>query len=146
MGDRRSIEVLVASKPEIIGHNIETVRRLTDKIRSRSDYDRSLDFLSIAKVIRSEAITKSSIMLGLGEHWNEILEAMDDLRTHNVDMLNIGQYLQPSRTNAPVERYWTPGEFRRLQNEAIKRGFVHCESGPLVRSSYHAGEQYESIT
>jgi lipoyl synthase len=146
MGDRRSIEVLVASEPEIIGHNIETVRRLTGKIRSRSDYDRSLDFLSIAKIIRSKAITKSSIILGLGEHWNEILEAMDDLRTHNVDMLNIGQYLQPSRTNAPVERYWTPEEFQRLQNEAIKRGFVHCESGPLVRSSYHAGEQYEAIT
>ena len=145
MGRYESIETVVLSKPEIVGHNIETVRRLNTRIRSRSDYDRSLEFLSISKSIDPERITKSSMMLGLGESRDEILESMDDLRRHDVDMINVGQYLQPSRANAPVERYWTPEEFDSLRIEALARGFIHCESGPLVRSSYHAGEQYDAL-
>ncbi len=90
-------------------------------------------------------MTKSSLMLGLGEEFDEILEAMDDLRGRHVDILNLGQYLQPGRTNAPVEKYWTPEEFLQLKEEALARGFLHCESGPMVRSSYHAGAQLNEI-
>ncbi|MAG14099.1 MAG: lipoyl synthase [Spirochaetales bacterium] len=143
--DRVSIDILVQSKPEILGHNIETVRRLTPKVRSRSEYDRSLAFLRIVKEIDEQRITKSSIMLGLGENNEEVLESMDDLRRLGVDMLNIGQYLQPSRTNMPVEKYWHPDEFAELRRQALDRGFTYCESGPLVRSSYHAGEQFEAM-
>ena len=85
-------------------------------------------------------------MLGLGEERDEILEAMDDLRSNRVDILNIGQYLQPSRTNIPVEKYWHPDEFADLREQALAKGFVHCESGPLVRSSYHAGDQFNAIS
>ena len=145
MGKDASIRVLVESKPEIVGHNIETVRRLTPMIRSRSEYERSLLFLSTAKKMDRDRITKSSMMLGLGETRDELLEAMDDLREHEVDMLNLGQYLQPSRTNIPVTRYWHPDEFADLREQALQRGFIHCESGPLVRSSYHAGEQFDAL-
>lgn len=145
MGKESSISVLVESRPEIVGHNIETVRRLTQAVRSRSEYERSLAFLKLVKKIDGSRITKSSMMLGLGETEDEVLAAMDDLRGADVDMLNIGQYLQPSRENAEVEKYWHPEEFARLREEALKRGFVHCESGPLVRSSYHAGEQFGAL-
>jgi lipoyl synthase len=144
-GKESSITILVESRPEIIGHNIETVRRLTPVVRSRSDYDRSLAFLKSVKSIDSGRITKSSIMLGLGEAKEEVLGAMDDLRSAAVDMLNIGQYLQPSRENAAVIKYWHPDEFAELKEEALTRGFIHCESGPLVRSSYHAGEQFSDL-
>lgn len=145
MGKRNSIELIVASGPDITGHNIETVRRLTPGVRSRSVYERSLRFLETVKEINAGAITKSGMMLGLGETKLEILEAMDDLRAARVDMINIGQYLQPSKINLPVHRYWTPEEFSELKEEAVKRGFIHCESGPLVRSSYHADEQIAQI-
>jgi lipoic acid synthetase len=145
MGREPSIRTLLASKPDIVGHNIETVRRLTPRIRSRSDYERSLTFLRIAKELDPDTVTKSSMMLGLGETADEVREAMDDLRKNDVDVLNIGQYLQPSKTNVPVTRYWHPDEFATLREAAIQKGFIHCESGPLVRSSYHAGEQYESF-
>lgn len=140
-----SVGILVDSRPEILGHNIETIRRLTPKVRSRSEYDRSLDFLRIVKDLDGQRVTKSSIMLGLGESKEEVIEAMDDLRQNDVNMLNIGQYLQPSRTNIPVQRYWHPDEFAELRERALERGFIHCESGPLVRSSYHAGEQYDAV-
>ena len=142
MGKKSSIVTLVESEPEIVGHNIETVRRLTSEIRSRSVYDRSLEFLKTAKGLAPGRMTKSSMMLGLGETRDEVLQAMDDLRAASVDILNIGQYLQPSRENAPVTRYWHPDEFQDLKEQATSRGFIHCESGPLVRSSYHAGEQF----
>lgn len=144
MGQHNSIKTAVESKPDITSHNIETVRRLTPRIRSRSDYDRSLSFLKLTKEIDPRMITKSSIMLGLGESREEVLEVMDDLREIGVDMINIGQYLQPTRKNAPVQKYWRPDEFADLKETALKKGFIHCESGPLVRSSYHAGEQFES--
>lgn len=144
-GRRESIRTLVKSAPDIIGHNIETVRRLTPHIRSRSTYERSLGFLETAKDMNPDCVTKTSIMVGLGETRDEVIESMDDLRRAGVDMLNIGQYLQPSRDNEPVSRYWKPEEFAELRDRALERGFIHCESGPLVRSSYHAGDQFEAI-
>ena len=142
MGSAENIRIVSESRPDIMSHNLETVRRLTPIIRSRSDYDRSLLFLRLAKEIDPGSTTKSSIMLGLGEEMSELLEAMDDLLANGVDILNIGQYLQPSRTNAPVKKYWTPEEFAELKEIAMKKGFRYCESGPLVRSSYHAGSQF----
>ena len=141
MGNEKAIATVVESKPEINSHNLETVSRLTPLVRSRSSYFRSLEYLRKVKSLDGTTTTKSSLMLGLGEEKEEILAAMDDLRRVNVDILNLGQYLQPSRTHAPVRRYWTPEEFFQLQQEAYRRGFTHCASGPLVRSSYHAADQ-----
>ncbi len=143
MGDRESIRIACESKPEIMSHNIETVRRITPQVRSRSTYERSLEFLRIAKELDPGSVTKSSIMLGLGETKDEVLEAMDDLLANGVSVMNIGQYLQPSRNHLPVQRYWLPEEFAELKEIALGKGFRHCESGALVRSSYHAGAQYE---
>ncbi|MFW5814321.1 MAG: lipoyl synthase [Spirochaetota bacterium] len=144
MGDPDSIRIACESRPEIMSHNLETVRRLTPHVRSRSTYDRSLEFLRLAKEIDPDSVTKSSLMLGLGETRDEVLEAMDDLLANNVSLLNLGQYLQPTRTHLPVKKYWTPDEFAELRDRALEKGFSHCEAGPLVRSSYHAGEQYET--
>jgi lipoyl synthase len=144
MGDYESIRVVCESKPEIMSHNMETVERLTPSVRSRSTYERSLSFLRLAKEIDPESITKSSLMLGLGETREEILSTMDDLLENHVSLLNLGQYLQPTRTHLPVQKYWTPEEFDELHERALERGFTHCSAGPLVRSSYHAGEQYET--
>ena len=144
MGREESIRILAASKPDILSHNVETVRRLTPFIRSRSTYERSLEFLRLSKQIDPAAVTKSSIMLGLGETKEEVIEVMDDLLAVGVTMMNIGQYLQPSRNHIPVERYWEPAEFDELKGIAQSKGFDLCEAGPLVRSSYHAGEQYEA--
>ncbi len=143
MGSREAISTVVEAHPDIISHNVETVRRLTPRVRSRSSYDRSLEFLRIAHELDPAAVVKSSLMLGLGETRDEILQTFDDLRAVDTDIVNLGQYLQPTRTNIPVQRYWTPEEFADLREEALKRGFLHCESGPMVRSSYHAGEQYD---
>ncbi len=145
MGARDAIAAVVESSPDIVSHNVETVRRLTPRVRSRSTYDRSLLFLRTARELDPKAVTKSSLMLGLGETRDEILSTLDDLRAEDVDIVNLGQYLQPTRNNIPVQRYWTPEEFASLREAALERGFLHCEAGPLVRSSYHAGEQYESF-
>jgi lipoyl synthase len=145
MGSRDAIAAVVESAPEIVSHNVETVRRLTPRVRSRSEYERSLAFLRIARELDPRGMTKSSIMLGLGETRDEVLETLDDLRGAGVDIVNIGQYLQPTRNNIPVQRYWTPEEFAGLKEEAMARGFLYCESGPLVRSSYHAGEQLAGV-
>ncbi|HUJ77221.1 MAG TPA: lipoyl synthase [bacterium] len=145
MGSRDAISAVVESHPDIVSHNLETVRRLTARVRSRSSYDRSLGFLRTSRELDHSAVVKSSLMLGLGETRDEILQTFDDLRAADTDIVNLGQYLQPTRTNIPVQRYWTPEEFADLRDEALKRGFLHCESGPMVRSSYHAGEQYDSF-
>jgi lipoic acid synthetase len=145
MGSPDAIEAVVRSAPDIISHNVETVRRLTPLVRSRSRYERSLDFLRIARRLDPRGIVKSSIMLGLGETKDEVLETLDDLRAAGADVVNIGQYLQPTRNNIPVQRYWTPQEFAELKEAAAQKGFPYCESGPLVRSSYHAGEQYSGL-
>jgi len=145
MGSREAIRAVVESGADIVSHNLETVRRLTPLVRSRSSYDRSLEFLRVAKDSDPSGVTKSSIMLGLGETPEEVVSALDDLRAARVDMVNIGQYLQPTRNNLPVDRYWHPDEFARLKEVAMGKGFLYCEAGPLVRSSYHAGEQYEGF-
>ncbi|MFP4509303.1 MAG: lipoyl synthase [Spirochaetaceae bacterium] len=144
MGDYDSIRTACDSRPEVMSHNIETVRRLTPTVRSRSTYERSLYFLRTVKEIDPETTTKSSIMLGLGETADELKEAMDDLLSNHVSILNLGQYLQPTRNHLPVRRYWTPEEFEELREIALSKGFDHCHAGPLVRSSYQAGEQYRN--
>ncbi len=142
-GRRESVVALAAVAPEVYGHNIETVRRMTALIRSAADYERSLMVLRWARENAPNAATKSAMMVGLGETWQEVLETMDDLRQVGVDLLVIGQYLRPTRLQVPVQRYWTPDEFARLREEALGRGFVACEAGPWVRSSYRADGMYE---
>lgn len=140
-GDYESLHMLMEAKPDIFNHNIETVERLTPRVRSKATYERSLQLLKRVKEISPETPTKSSIMVGLGETKEELLQAMDDLRAHDVDIMTIGQYLQPTKNHLPVERYLHPDEFAELKEIALQKGFKHCESGPLVRSSYHADEQ-----
>lgn len=140
-GDYESLHTLMDSKPDIFNHNIETVRRLTPSVRSKATYDRSLQLLKRVKEIAPNTPTKSSIMVGLGETKEELIQAMDDLRAHDVDIVTIGQYLQPTRKHLKVERYYHPDEFDELTKIAMSKGFSHCEAGPLVRSSYHADEQ-----
>ncbi|GGK21912.1 lipoyl synthase [Caldalkalibacillus thermarum] len=144
MGSDEALKIVMDAKPDILNHNIETVRRLSDRVRARAKYDRSLRLLKRAKEMQPSIPTKSSIMIGLGETYEEILEAMDDLRAHDVDILTIGQYLQPTKNHLKVVKYWHPDDFARLREEGYKRGFKHVESGPLVRSSYHAHEQVQS--
>ena len=136
-----NLKTLMDTKPDILNHNIETVRRLSDRVRARAKYERSLEFLQRAKDMQPEIPTKSSLMIGLGETKEEILKTMDDLRAHNVDIMTIGQYLQPSKAHLPVDKYYSPQEFAELKEIAMTKGFSHCEAGPLVRSSYHADEQ-----
>ncbi|OZU87334.1 lipoyl synthase [Virgibacillus indicus] len=140
-GDYKSLHTLMDSSPDIFNHNIETVRRLTKRVRARAMYDRSLQLLQRVKEIAPLTPTKSSIMVGLGETKDEIIQAMDDLLAHDVDIMTIGQYLQPTKKHLFVERYYHPDEFVELKEIALAKGFRHCESGPLVRSSYHADEQ-----
>ncbi|MFC7394437.1 lipoyl synthase [Scopulibacillus cellulosilyticus] len=140
-GDYESLHTLMDAKPDIFNHNIETVRRLTKKVRARATYDRSLELLKRVKEISPNTPTKSSIMVGLGEEKEEIIQAMDDLLAHNVDIMTIGQYLQPTKKHLDVVRYYHPDEFAELKEIALSKGFRHCEAGPLVRSSYHADEQ-----
>ncbi|GEL09199.1 lipoyl synthase [Salisediminibacterium halotolerans] len=139
--DDASIHKLMCGEPDIFNHNIETVERLTPRVRSIATYERSLYLLNRVKELYPETPTKSSIMVGLGETKEELYTAMDDLRAHNVDILTIGQYLQPTKQHLQVERYYDPKEFAELKDIAMEKGFSHCESGPLVRSSYHADEQ-----
>lgn len=143
MGNWDALRVVMDAGPDILNHNIETVRRLSDKVRSKAKYDRTLELLARAKAFRPDIRTKSSIMVGVGETMDEIVETMDDLRRSDVDILTIGQYLQPTKQHLLVERFYTPTEFLRLRGEGLKRGFAHVESGPLVRSSYHAHEQVQ---
>lgn len=140
-GDYESLHMLMDAKPDIFNHNIETVARLTPSVRSKATYERSLQLLKRVKEISPDTPTKSSIMVGLGETKEELLQAMDDLLAHHVDIMTIGQYLQPTKIHLPVERYVHPDEFAEFKEIALQKGFKHCESGPLVRSSYHADEQ-----
>lgn len=140
-GEYDNLKTLMDTRPDILNHNIETVKRLSKKVRARATYERSLEFLQRAKQMNSTIPTKSSIMIGLGETKEEIMETMDDLRANDVDIMTIGQYLQPTKRHLKVEKYWSPEEFEELKNIAMSKGFSHCEAGPLVRSSYHADEQ-----
>ena len=143
-GVYENIKILMDAKPDILNHNIETVERLSPKVRARAKYDRSLEFLRRAKELQPNIPTKSSLMVGLGETKEEIMATMDDLRANHVDIMTIGQYLQPTKKHLPVEKYYHPDEFLELKEIAMEKGFSHCESGPLVRSSYHADEQVNS--
>jgi lipoic acid synthetase len=143
-GDQESLHTVLDAKPHVLNHNVETVERLSDRVRAKAKYRRSLELLARSKAYQPKIPTKSSIMVGVGEHWEEILQTMDDLRAVGCDILTIGQYLQPSRQHLAVEKYYTPEEFALLKEEGLKRGFSHVESGPLVRSSYHAREQKEA--
>lgn len=144
MGNWDALQIVMDANPDILNHNIETVRRMSDRVRAKAKYERSLELLKRAKEMKPKIPTKSSIMLGVGEQWDEILQAMDDLRAVECNILTLGQYLQPTPKHLPIERYVHPDEFAQLKQEGLKRGFRHVESGPLVRSSYHAHEQTDS--
>lgn len=143
-GKEENLKTLMDARPNILNHNIETVRRLTPRVRARATYERSLEFLRRAKEMQPKIPTKSSLMIGLGETKEEILEVMDDLRAVDVDIMTIGQYLQPTKSHLKIVKYWSPEEFQELKEIALSKGFKHCESGPLVRSSYHADEQVDA--
>lgn len=144
LGNWDALKVVMDAKPDILNHNIETVERLSDRVRSKAKYNRTLELLAKSKEFQPKVPTKSSIMIGVGETTEEIIATMDDLRRVDVDILTIGQYLQPSPKHLPVKKFYHPDEFAQLKEEGLKRGFKHVESGPLVRSSYHAHEQVES--
>lgn len=135
-GDPGALRTVVTARPEILGHNMETVLRLYNRVRPGADYARSLRLLRDSKEMEPSLTTKSGIMVGLGEKMEEILEVMADLRWAGCDILTIGQYLSPSKTHLPVARYYEPEEFRILGDLGRKAGFRRVESGPLVRSSY----------
>ena len=136
-----ALDVLAATPPDVLNHNLETVPRLYREVRPGADYAHSLELLRAFKTRRPECLTKSGLMVGLGETDDEIVDVLRDLRRHNVEMLTIGQYLQPRVGNLPVRRYVPPAMFQALEDTARRMGFAHVASGPLVRSSYHADRQ-----
>ena len=143
-GDIDSLRMIIQSGPRVLNHNIETIRRLTARVRDpRASYEQSLSLLKKCKQITCEIYTKSSIMLGLGESENETIEAMRDLRSVGVDILTMGQYLQPTARHLPVCEYIQPEIFEKLREIAKSMGFIYVASGPLVRSSYRAGDFFE---
>ena len=135
-GKWENLQNIIDIRPEIVSHNLETVRRLTKQVRVQAQYDRSLEVLSRLK--KAGLKTKSGIMLGLGETEEEVLEAMDDLRKAGCDILTLGQYLQPTKQHLPVVEFIHPDQFSKYQKVGLEKGFRYVESGPLVRSSYHA--------
>ena len=136
-----ALSILADTPPDVFNHNLETVPRLYKKARPGADYEWSLDLLARYKSVQPDVQTKSGLMLGLGETFEEVVEVMKDCRRHSVDMLTLGQYLQPSRDHLPVDRYVHPDEFEALAEEARALGFKRVASGPLVRSSYQADQQ-----
>jgi lipoic acid synthetase len=143
LGNLEALEAILNTGPDILGHNLETVPRLYAQARQGADFDRSLQLLREAQQRAPQIPTKSGLMLGLGETCDEIIEVLHQLRASEVSFLTLGQYLAPSRRHHPVQRYVPPAEFKTLRQDALKLGFVHVESGPLVRSSYHAEQQFE---
>jgi lipoic acid synthetase len=143
-GNEEAIRTVVEARPEILNHNTESVPRLYRAVRSGARYDRTLRLLEYAKKLNSTITTKSGVMVGLGEEMEELLDVYRDLASVGTDVLTIGQYLRPSKDHLPMARYYTPDEFAFMKQEALKMGFRHVESGPLVRSSYHAHEQASS--
>jgi len=139
-GSHEAVEIVMDARPEVLNHNTETVPRLYRQVRLGARFERSLDVLAHAKSVSPETPTKSGLMLGLGETIAEVLQVMRDLRAHHVDILTLGQYLRPSPKHLPIVRYVTPEEFADLRTAGYEMGFGHVESGPLVRSSYHADQ------
>ncbi|QOW21864.1 lipoyl synthase [Novilysobacter avium] len=134
----RALEILAANPPDVFNHNLETVPELYRNVRPGADYQWSLTLLQKFKAQHPDVVTKSGIMLGLGEEREQVEQTLRDLRAHDVDMITIGQYLQPSAHHHPVMRYWTPEEYKHFETFGLALGFTHVASGPLVRSSYHA--------
>jgi lipoic acid synthetase len=143
-GNEEAIRLVVEARPEILDHNTESVPRLYRAVRSGARYERTLRLLQLAKEIDPKTVTKSGVMVGLGEEMDELLAVYRDLASVGVNVLTIGQYLRPSKDHLPIARYYTPDEFAFMKREALAMGFRHVESGPLVRSSYHAHEQADS--
>jgi len=142
-GIEANLRIVVEAKPDILNHNLETVSRLYRIARPGGRYDRALELLRRTRAMDPTLLTKSGLMVGLGEQWDELLSAIRDLRSVGTDILTLGQYLRPSPTHLPVARFYTPDEFGHLKEFAEALGFRHVESGPLVRSSYHAWQQAE---
>ena len=145
-GSIEALKIVMDARPEILNHNVETVPRLFRKVQPQDRYEWAEATLSNAKKLDPEVLTKSGIMLGLGESIDEVKETMQDLRAWDVDILTIGQYLQPSKTHLPIERYYHPAEFQELKDFGTDIGFRWVESGPLVRSSYHAEKQVRALS
>ena len=145
-GSLEALRIVMAAQPEILNHNVETVPRLYSYVQAMDRYTWSERILKGAKLLDPHVLTKSGIMVGLGEDYDEVQGTMDDLRTWDVDILTIGQYLQPSRKHLPIARYYLPEEFETLKDYGLSIGFKWVESGPLVRSSYHAAEQVRALS
>jgi len=143
-GSETALKIVMDARPAILNHNLETVERLYRQARPGGRYDRALELLLRARRLVPDGLTKSGIILGLGEEWDELLVAMRDLRKSDVDILTLGQYLRPSDGHLPVARFYTPGEFEELGEIGRAMGFTHVQSSPLTRSSYHAWEQARS--
>ncbi len=143
-GLEEPLRIVLNAEPDVLNHNTETVPRLYRAVRSGARYQRTLDLLNNAKHFSPNMVTKSGVMVGLGESMDELIEVFRDLGERDVDILTVGQYLRPSRDHLPIARFYTPDEFRILKEEALRLGFRHVESGPLVRSSYHAHEQADA--
>jgi lipoic acid synthetase len=144
-GDRASIERVMEARPEIFNHNMETVRRIHPAARPGGRYERSLDVLRTARALDDGVLIKTGIMLGLGENGDDVREFLEDARMTGVQILTLGQYLRPSERHMPIDRYVSPEEFAAWKGLGEEMGFLHVESGPLVRSSYHAREQVEEL-
>jgi lipoyl synthase len=144
-GNQEAIRIVVEARPDVLNHNTETVPRLYRVVRSGARYERTLELLRYAKDLRPAGPTKSGVMVGLGEETRELLDVFRDLAAVGCDILTIGQYLRPSRDHLPIARLYAPAEFADLKREALRMGFRHVESGPLMRSSYHAHEQAAGI-
>ena len=138
VGRPESLDAVLAARPEILNHNVETVPRLYPRVRPQARYERSLEVLRRTKERAPELVCKSGIMVGLGEMRDEVIATMRDIASQGTNILTVGQYLRPSPVHLPIERYWTPAEFDELRDAGMTMGFRHVEAGPLVRSSYHA--------
>lgn len=145
-GSQAALRLVMDAAPDILNHNLETIERLYRIARPGGRYERALQLLRHAKAMRPDGLTKSGLICGLGEEWDELLLAMRDLRAQDVDILTLGQYLRPSASHLPIARWYTPDEFAELRRLGLAMGFRHVESGPLVRSSYHAWEQVAAAT
>lgn len=143
-GREDALQIVLDARPEVLNHNTETVPRLYRAVRSGSRYERTLKLLANVKRFAPGMVSKSGVMVGLGEETEELLQVFRDLAGQQLDILTVGQYLRPSKDHLPMTRYYTPNEFLYMKEEALKMGFRHVESGPLVRSSYHAHEQAQS--
>ena len=145
-GSLPALKTAVNAGPDVLNHNIESCKRVFPKVRPKGDYQRSLELLARVKEIDPTMPTKSGIIVGMGEDFNEVVDTMKDLRSAGCELLTIGQYLRPSEVHVPISRFYTPAEFAELRDIGVSLGFKHVASGPLVRSSYHADEQHAAAS